>query len=48
MNAAVSAILVGMPEPSDLRLHQADGRVLISAGSVVLFDYAAGDAMMGA
>lgn len=46
MSAAVAAILVGMPEPSDLRLHQADGRVLISAGSVVLFDYAAGDAMM--
>jgi hypothetical protein len=46
MSAAVAAILVGMPEPSDLRLHQADGRVLISAGRVVLFDYAAGDAMM--
>jgi hypothetical protein len=46
MSAAVAAILVGMPEPSDLRAHQADGRVLISAGSVVLFDYAAGDTMM--
>ena len=43
MSAAVAAILVGMPEPSDLRAHQADGRVLISAGRVVLFDYAAGD-----
>lgn len=46
MSAAVAAILEGMPEPSDLRLHEADGRVLISAGSVVLFDYAAGDTMM--
>ena len=46
MSAAVAAILEGMPEPSDLRLHQADGRIVISAGPAVLFDYAAGDTMM--
>src|SRR5487761_1228091 len=36
MSAAVAAILEGMPEPSDLRLHQADGRIVISAGPAVL------------
>jgi len=46
MSAAVAAILEGMPEPSDLRLHQAGGRIVISAGPAVLFDYAAGDTMM--
>src|SRR5712691_333523 len=35
-----------MPEPSDLRARQADGRCVISAGPAVLFDYAAGDTMM--
>ncbi len=35
-----------MPEPSDLRAHQADGRCVISAGPALLFDYAAGDTMM--
>src|SRR5260370_10880770 len=46
MSAAVAAILEGMPEPSDLRLHQAGSRIVISAGPAVLFDYAAGDTMM--
>ena len=42
MSAAVAAILEGMPEPRDLRVHEHDGRRVIMAGSVVLFDYAAG------
>src|SRR5260370_5404873 len=46
MSAAVAAILEGMPEPRDLRMHEHDGRCLITAGSVVLFDYAAGDIVM--
>ena len=35
-----------MPEPRDLRMHQHDGRCVITAGTVVLFDYAAGDVVM--
>jgi len=46
MSAAVAAILEGMPEPRDLRMHQADGRCVISAGSVVLFEYGAADTAM--
>src|ERR1022692_4753931 len=46
MSAAVAAILGGMPEPADLRLDTAGGRVVISAGSVVLFEYDASDAVM--
>ena len=46
MSAAVAAILEGMPEPRDLRLHEHDGRCVITAGRVVLFEYAAGDAVM--
>ena len=46
MSAAVAAILEGMPEPRDLRLHEHDGRCVITAGSAVLFDYAAGDVVM--
>ena len=46
MSAAVAAILEGMPEPRDLRLHEHDGRCVITAGPVVLFDYAAGDVVM--
>jgi hypothetical protein len=46
MSAAVAAILEGMPEPRDLRMHEHDGRCVIMAGAVVLFDYAAGDVMM--
>jgi len=46
MSAAVAAILEGMPEPRDLRMHEHDGRRVIMAGAVVLFDYAAGDVMM--
>jgi Transposase protein len=39
MPAAVAAILDGMPEPSDLCMHRAGGRCVITAGPVVLFDY---------
>ena len=46
MSAAVAAILEGMPEARDLRMHQHDGRCVITAGTVVLFDYAAGDVVM--
>jgi Transposase protein len=46
MSAAVAAILEGMPEPCDLRMHQHNGRCVITAGTVVLFDYAAGDVVM--
>ena len=46
MSAAVAAILEGMPEPRDLRMHEHDGRCVITAGRVVLFEYAAGDAVM--
>ena len=46
MPAAVAAILEGMPEPRDLRMHEHDGRCVITAGSTVLFDYAAGDVVM--
>ena len=46
MPAAVAAILEGMPEPRDLRMHEHDGRCVITAGTVVLFDYAAGDVVM--
>ena len=46
MSAAVAAILEGMPEPRDLRMHHHDGRCVITAGSVVLFDYASGDVVM--
>jgi hypothetical protein len=46
MSTAVAAILEGMPEPRDLRMHEHDGRCVITAGSTVLFDYAAGDVVM--
>ena len=46
MSAAVAAILEGMPEPRDLRMHEHDGRCVITAGPVVLFGYAAGDTAM--
>ena len=46
MSAAVAAILEGMPEPRDLRMHEHDGRCVIMAGPTVLFDYAAGDVVM--
>ncbi len=46
MSAAVAAILVGMPEPLDLRLHRADGQCVITAGSVVLFAYGESDVVM--
>ena len=43
MPAAVAAILEGMPEPSDLRMHRAGGRCIITCGAVTLFDYAEAD-----
>ena len=46
MSAAVAAILEGMPEPRDLRMREHDGRCVITAGTVVLFDYTAGDVVM--
>src|ERR1019366_2462544 len=46
MSAAVSAILEGMPDPRDLRMREHDGRCVITAGQVVLFEYAAGDIVM--
>ena len=46
MSAAVAAILEGMPEPRDLRMHEHEGRCVITAGRVVLFEYAAGDVVM--
>ena len=46
MSAAVAAILGGMPEPSDLRLHTVNGRCVITAGPVVLFDYDGADTVM--
>src|SRR5271154_4936406 len=35
-----------MPEPRDLRIHQAAGRCVITAGSAVLAEYGAGDILM--
>ena len=46
MSAAVAAILEGMPEPRDLRMREHEGRCVITAGRVVLFEYAAGDVVM--
>jgi transposase len=46
MSAAVAAILEGMPEPRDLRMREHGGRCVITAGRVVLFEYAAGDVTM--
>jgi transposase len=46
MSAAAAAILEGMPEPRDLRMHEHDGRCVITAGRVALFEYAAGDVVM--
>ena len=46
MSAAVAAILEGMPESRDLRMQEHDGRCVITAGRVVLFEYAAGDVVM--
>jgi len=46
MPAAVTAIPGGMPEPADLRLHKVNGRCVITAGPVVLFDYDGADVVM--
>ena len=46
MSAAVAAILEGMPDPRDLRLHEHGGRCVIMAGSTVLYEYAASDVVM--
>jgi len=41
---AIQAMLAGMPVPTDLSRSDVDGRVLISVGATMLFDYAASDA----
>jgi len=46
MSAAVAAILEGMPDPRDLRMHEHGGRCVIMAGSTVLYEYAASDVVM--
>src|SRR5258708_40000173 len=46
MRAAVAAMLEGMPEPRDLRLHRPGGRCVIGVGGTVLFDYDAADTLM--
>ena len=46
MSAAVAAILEGMPGARDLRMLTSGGRCVISAGSVVLFEYDAADTAM--
>ena len=46
MSAAVAAILEGMPEPGDLRMHHAGGRCVITCGARMLFDYDAADTGM--
>ncbi len=46
MSAARAAILEGMPEPCDLRMHHVGGRCVITAGPVVLFEYDADDLLM--
>src|ERR1035441_9031743 len=46
MRAAVVAMLEGMPEPRDLRLHRPGGRCVITVGGTVLFDYDAADTLM--
>src|ERR1700728_4308943 len=46
MSAAVAAILEGMPDPRDLRMHEHGGRCVIMAGPTVLYEYAAGDLLM--
>ena len=39
-------MLAGMPEPADLRRAEVDGRMVVTVGSTVLFDYASADAGM--
>src|SRR5271166_1366785 len=46
MSAAVALMLEGMPSPWDLHLHQAAGRVVVLAGSIVVAEYAEGDLAM--
>ena len=46
MRTAVAAMLEGMPEPRDLRLHRTGGRCVITAGATVLFEYDAADTVM--
>ena len=41
---AAQAMLAGMPVASDLRRVEVDGRVMISVGARVVFDYESGDA----
>src|SRR5450759_1071749 len=46
MGAAVAAMLEGMPDSRDLRLHRAGGRCLVMVGATVLFDYDDADTLM--
>src|ERR1039458_2643366 len=46
MQAAVAAILDGMPDPLDLHVLEHDGQVSVLAGSRVLASYRAGDTAM--
>jgi hypothetical protein len=46
MRAAVAAMLEGMPEPRDLRLHRPGRRCVIAVCGRVLFDYDATDTLM--
>ena len=46
MAVAVAEMLAGMPEPADLRRAEVDGRMVVTVGSTVLFDYAGADAGM--
>src|SRR5260370_12589004 len=46
MQAAVAAMLGGMPDPADLHVHEHDGQVSVLAGSRVLACYRAGDTAM--
>jgi hypothetical protein len=47
MSVAVSVIPEGMPGPRELRMREHDGRCVITAGPVVLLEYAAGDVVTG-
>jgi hypothetical protein len=44
VGVAAAEMLAGMPEPADLRRAELDGRIVVTVGSTVLFDYAGADA----
>lgn len=39
MSPAVTTVLNGTPQPTDLRRHEVEGRTVVTVGSVVLFCY---------